>query len=380
MIFEAFTKMLYNTDNTDIQINCPDNIAWYGMRHFELFYRLLLILSFCACHKSAPPQENTISGTTMGTTYQVKIARELLSAGDLMILRQKIDSVLIEVNRQMSAFDPQSELSRFNARKDTLPFTVSVPLHDVVQMALEVHQQSRGYFDITVAPLVDLWGFGKKDHRSEPPSEQQVAAVLKRVGSAHLMTTDSTHLRKTVPELELDLSAIAKGYGVDVVAGLLDSLQYNNYLVEIGGEIVARGLNAKVELWKIAVEKPQFAALPGEQVLGILALSNAAVATSGDYRNYFEYQGRKYSHTIDPFTGYPVRHNLASVTVIAANCTRADALATAVMAMGPEQGLPWIENMSAVEALLILRLPDGKYKEFQTAGFGKYLTAEIKHE
>ncbi len=254
-----------------------------------------------------------------------------------------------------------------------------VPLHDVVQVALDVHKQSRGYFDITVAPLVDLWGFGKKDPRSEPPTDQQVNAVLKRVGSGHLMITDETHLRKTVPGLELDLGAIGQGYGVDIVAGLLDSLKYKNYLVEIGGEIMARGLNARGELWKIAVEQPQFSSLPGEQVLGILALSSVAVSTSGDYRSYFEYQGRKYSHTIDPFTGNPVRHGLASVTVIAANCTRADALATAVMAMGPEQGLSWIENMSAVEALLIVRLQDGKYKEFQTTGFGKYLS-EIKHE
>jgi thiamine biosynthesis lipoprotein len=352
------------------------------MKHFELSSGLLLILGLCicACHRTSSLPENTISGTTMGTTYQVKIVRNFLTAGDLTALRQKIDSVLIEVNRQMSAFDPQSELSKFNARNDTLPFAVSLPLHAVVQMALEVHKQSRGYFDITVAPLVDLWGFGKKDRRSEPPTEQQVTAVRKRVGSAHLMIIDSTHLRKTIPELELDLSAIAKGYGVDVVAELLDSLKYKDYLVEIGGEIVARGLNAKNELWKIAVDQPQFASSPGEQVMGILALSNVGVATSGDYRNYFEYQGRKYSHTIDPFTGYPVRHELASVTVIAGNCTRADALATAVMAMGPEQGIPWIENMSAVEALLILRLQDGKYKKFQTTGFGKYLVAENRHE
>jgi thiamine biosynthesis lipoprotein len=352
------------------------------MKSFERLSCWLLILSFssCACHRAAPPQENTISGTTMSTTYQVKIARDFLAARDLPVVKEKIDSALIAVNRQMSAFDPQSEISRFNACNDTLPFTVSVPLHDVVQVALEVYRQSSGYFDITVAPLVDLWGFGKMNRRSEPPGEQQIARVRKHVGSAHLIIADSTHLRKTIPELELDLSAIAKGYGVDVVAELLDSLRYKNFLVEIGGEIVARGLNAKNELWKIAVEQPQFASLPGEQVMSILALSNVGVATSGDYRNYFEYQGRKYSHTIDPFTGYPVRHDLASVTVIAGNCTRADALATAVMAMGPQQGLPWIENMSAVEALLIVRLPDGKYKEFQTAGFNKYLTVKDKHE
>ncbi len=346
------------------------------MKYFEIFSGLLLILSLMACHQSSPQQENTILGLTMGTTYQVKIARDFIAENDLAVLKQKIDTALIIINQQMSVFDPQSEISRFNAYNDTLPFPVSVPLHDVVQMALQVYKQSHGYFDVTVAPLVDLWGFGKKEYRNEPPTEQQIATIRKRIGSAHLIVVDSTHLQKTVPELELNLSAIAKGYGVDVIAELLDSLKYKNYLVEIGGEIMTRGFKAKDELWHIAVEQPQFASLPGENVMGILALKDVAVATSGDYRNYFEFQGRKYSHTIDPFTGYPVRHDLASVTIIAGNCTRADALATAVMAMGAEKGFPWIESVSAVEALLIVRLPDGKYKEFQTAGFGKYLSGK----
>jgi thiamine biosynthesis lipoprotein len=187
---------------------------------------------------------------------------------------------------------------------------------------------------------------------------------------------DSLHLKKDIPELELDLGAIAKGYGVDAVAGFLVRAGYKNFLVEIGGEVVARGVNAQNELWKVGIDRPQFSTLPGEEIEGILGLNNMAVATSGDYRNYFEFQGRQYSHTIDPFTGYPVTHQLASVTIIAANCTWADGLATAVMAMGREKGFAWIESMEHVEALLIERSESGEYREYQTSDFSKYLLKE----
>jgi thiamine biosynthesis lipoprotein len=349
------------------------------IKYYNCFSGLFILLNIWGCHESGQQRENTILGLTMGTTYRIKIARESMAERDLTALKQKIDSVLVEVNRQMSAFDPQSELSSFNASNDTTPFPVSDPLRYVIQIALEVNKQSNGYFDVTVAPLVNLWGFGKKGSRSDPPSPQQVETVRKRTGSVHLKVVDGMYLKKTIPELELDLSAIAKGYGVDAVAGLLDSLGYKNYLVEIGGEIVVRGVKTDAGLWKVAIDRPQYASLPGDAVMEILALKDVAVATSGDYRNYFEYRGRKYSHTIDPFTGFPVQHDLASVTIIAGKCTRADALATAVMAMGAEKGLPWIESLSAVEALLIIRLPDGKYQEKQTPGFGKYLT-EQQHE
>jgi thiamine biosynthesis lipoprotein len=343
------------------------------MRNSKFFLGLLLFLNLAACQKFQRSQEHTILGTTMGTSYQIKIARVSIPEKNLIMLKQQIDSVLLTVNQQMSTYDPQSEISRFNAWTDTTSFFISEPLRYVVRTALEVNKESHGYFDITVAPLVDLWGFGKMKRAGIPPEQRQIETVRKRTGAQHLIMLDDRHLRKTIPDLELDLSAIAKGYGVDRVAELLDSLGYKNYLVEIGGELVGKGLNNKGELWKVAVDRPRFASLPGEQIIETLALPDVAVATSGDYRNYFEYRGRRYSHTIDPFTGYPVQHNLASATVIAMNCTRADALATAVMAMGPEKGLTWIENYPDVEALLIVRLADNKFEEFQTTGFVKYL-------
>ena len=346
------------------------------IRIFRFFLCLCLLLPLLACRSSQPWQGNTILGRTMGTTYQIKIARVALSEKNLIEIKQQIDSVLLIINKQMSTYDPQSELSLFNAWTDTSSFLVSEPLVTVIQMALKVNLESHGYFDVTVAPLVDLWGFGKKSRELIPPSKLQVEEIRKRIGSKYLVIVDHTHLQKTRPSLEVDLSAIAKGYGVDKVAELLDSLGYKNYLVEIGGELVSRGLNNNGQSWKIAIDRPQFASLPGEDIIEKLSLPDAAVATSGDYRNYFEYKGHKYSHTIDPFTGFPVQHNLASVTVIAGNCTRADALATAVMAMGKEKGLNWIENIPAAEALLIVRLPNGMYEEYQTSGFGKYLIKE----
>lgn len=339
-------------------------------------FLLILIFFLSTCRTSKQSMENRMVGKTMGTRYQVKISQLHISDENLNLLKHKIDSVLIDVNHQMSTYDPKSEISQFNDFADTSVFRVSASFGYVVQRAMEINRQSEGYFDITVAPLVDLWGFGKKGHILQPPVEEKVRSLRKKVGSGHLTIVDSTHLKKDIPELELDLGAIAKGYGVDAVARYLLSAGYDNFLVEIGGEVVARGVNARNELWKVGIDRPQFSALPGEDIQGILKLKDIAVATSGDYRNYFEHQGKQFSHTIDPFTGYPVTHDLASVTIIADNCTWADGLATAVMAMGREKGLPWIEAIPRVEALLIVRREAGIYREFQTEGFGNFIVEE----
>jgi thiamine biosynthesis lipoprotein len=172
----------------------------------------------------------------------------------------------------------------------------------------------------------------------------------------------------------LDLSAIAKGYGVDVVARILIHERFKNFMVEIGGEVYAQGDKTGGDYWKIGIDAPNLHSLPGQNIQAILSLKDIAVATSGDYRNYFEYEGKIFSHTIDPTTGFPVTHNLASATVIAENCMNADALATAIMVMGREAGMRYIETIENVEAFFIVRKNTESYETYQSSGFGKYLT------
>jgi thiamine biosynthesis lipoprotein len=332
---------------------------------------ILLLFYLSDCETSQPI--SGWSGMTMGTTYQVKIARASISKTRLESLRAKVDSALTEVNRQMSTYDPGSEISRFNKFTDTTRFEVSAEFVEVVNEALKVYESSDNDFDITVAPLVNLWGFGSRGNRIAPPTKKEIDNSLKYIGSDNLRIDGITGLKKKIPELQLDLSAIAKGYGVDVVAKVLIRERYDNIMIEIGGEVYARGDKANGDFWKIGIDSPNLNSLPGQKIQAILSLKNIAVATSGDYRNYFEYGGKIFSHTINPKSGFPVTHNLASVTVVAQNCMEADALATALMVMGKEKGVRYIETIKNVEAFFIVRKTKDSYETFQSSGFAKYL-------
>jgi thiamine biosynthesis lipoprotein len=332
----------------------------------------LLLFYLFGCDSSG--QLSGWSGMTMGTTYQVKIAQASISDNKLEILKTKVDSALTEVNRQMSTYDPGSEISRFNKLRDTTIVEVSTEFIEVVKEALKVYESSEKAFDITVAPLVNLWGFGIKEHRITPPTKEEISSALKNIGSNQLIRVGDTGLKKAIPKLQLDLSAIAKGYGVDVVARILIHERFKNFMVEIGGEVYAQGDKTGGDYWKIGIDAPNLHSLPGQNIQAILSLKDIAVATSGDYRNYFEYEGKIFSHTIDPTTGFPVTHNLASATVIAENCMNADALATAIMVMGREAGMRYIETIENVEAFFIVRKNTESYETYQSSGFGKYLT------
>jgi thiamine biosynthesis lipoprotein len=310
---------------------------------------------------------------TMGTTYQVKLAQVSLSHKELETLRAKVDSALTEVNRQMSTYDPESEISQFNNFRDTTTFEVSPEFVRVVEEALKVYESSDEAFDITVAPLVNLWGFGSKGNRITPPNKKEINAILKKIGSSQLEIDSNTKIKKRIPELQLDLSAIAKGYGVDVVTQVLSHEQVENFMVEIGGEVYAQGLKANGVYWRIGIDTPNLHSMPGQNIQEILSLKDVAIATSGDYRNFFEYEGKIFSHTINPKSGFPVKHNLASVTIVARNCMKADALATAIMVMGKEKGFRYIETIPNAEAFFIVRKTKDSYETFQSSGFGKYI-------
>jgi thiamine biosynthesis lipoprotein len=267
----------------------------------------------------------------MGTAYMVKIfdpPAELDADWE-----QRVDAELRRVNDQMSTYLESSELSRFNASASTDWFGVSEETAMVVAKSLEIHRLSGGAFDVTVAPLVNVWSFGPGKRSLTPPDDATIESLRTKIGSVDLAARlDPPAIRKSRPELTIDLSAIAKGHGVDRVVALLNRLGAANVFVEIGGEVRVTGDKAG-RPWTVGIQKPDVA---GEVVAVAYPLRDRAVATSGDYRNFFEFDGKRYSHTIDPRTGRPVDHNVASVSVLADDCMTADAWATAFNVLGTD--------------------------------------------
>ena len=334
---------------------------------------ILLLFCFLACGTAEHDAQYEWSGLTMGTSYQVKVTGIHIDKDKKHIIATQIDSSLKSVNAQMSTYDPMSEISLFNKNLQTVPVKISQPFYKVLETAMDISHQSGGAFDITVGPLVNLWGFGPGKVDKKMPVDTEIKKALSVIGFQNLVLSDGEYISKTIPNVQIDLSAIAKGYGVDVIADLMENYNFKNYMVEVGGEVRVKGVNASNECWKIGIDKPKHASIPGQQLQEILCLNDVAVATSGDYRNYFFNNGKYYSHTIDPVSGYPVNHNLASVTIITLSCMLADGLATATMVLGPEKGLEWIEGMTNVEAMLIERIDENNFDVKYTKGFKKYL-------
>ncbi|MGK0499977.1 MAG: thiamine biosynthesis lipoprotein [Oceanicoccus sp.] len=294
-----------------------------------------------------------LSGSTMGTTYHVTILSEDTSSEGQQQLQKVIDQQLQLINQQMSTYISDSELSRLNGAIVGEAMPVSVNLFDVLILSLELGWLSNGAFDITVGPLVNLWGFGPSS--LEQPNKIPTASNIERELAAVDFQAIVFDLEgRTVTKrksVKIDLSAIAKGYAVDKIAELLKYAGYQDFMVEVGGELSLQGNSPRARPWLIAIEVPEAASIG--QVQQALSLSNVSLATSGNYRNYFEHDGKRYSHTIDPRSGYPISHNLASVTVVAENAAYADGLATAITVMGPEQGLQLAQQQGLAVYLLV---------------------------
>ena len=271
----------------------------------------------------------------MGTTYTVKMVAPPAGV-EAHDVRAAVDEVLGHIDREMSTYRDDSAISRFNLSRDTRWIDVPADLAAVVQAALQVSADSRGAFDVTVAPLVQAWGFGPAATPAWSPDEGALAAVRAATGYRKLhVRTDPPALRKESPHLAVDLNGIAPGFAVDVLAERFSSMGAVNFMIELGGEVRARGRNAKGEAWRVAVERPDGGA---PTPYAIVALDDMATTTSGEYRHYYIRDGRRYSHTIDPRTGWPISHELASVVVIGADAMHADAWATAYNVLGPEEG------------------------------------------
>lgn len=314
---------------------------------------------------SFSPELTSFSGPTMGTTYTVKYITTA-DAPSRDELKSSVDDVLIHVNKLMSTYDPNSELSQFNKMPAQSTVKVTKDLAYVVDEALKISRITNGKYDITVGPLVNLWGFGPGKHRDEVPSDEEIAEAQQLVGYSHLRL-DGEELTKST-NVYVDLSSIAKGFGVDEVARVLSENGINNFLVEVGGEIRASGTKLANEPWQIGVESPAGGHNIAQRVI---EADNVAIATSGDYRNYFEKNGVRYSHTIDPTTGKPITHRLVSVTVIDSNTTRADGLATAITVLGPEAGLEFAEQHDIAAYMLIKE--DFGFAEQYSAAFAPYI-------
>ncbi|MEE4146973.1 MAG: FAD:protein FMN transferase [Halieaceae bacterium] len=318
-----------------------------------------------ACSQRLQPIR--LAGETMGTSWHVTVIPGPDSpAPDA--LQQGIESVLEAVNLSMSTYRQDSEISRFNALPTDEWFDISPDFYTVLSAAMAIGWQSDGAYDVTVAPLVDLWGFGPAGPVAEPPSDDAVTEVLETVGQDHLrLDGDAGRLLKRSP-VSLDFSSIAKGFAVDRVAQWLSGQGLANYLVEVGGEMRLAGVSGRGDPWRIAIERPDSADRAAETAIRV---SDVGVATSGDYRNFFELDGKRYSHSIDPRRGYPVAHDLVSVTVVHPSAMVADGWATALVVLGYEDAMAVAQKQGL--AVYFIRRDGEAFNASHTPAFSRYL-------
>ncbi|MGB2271631.1 MAG: FAD:protein FMN transferase [Pseudomonadales bacterium] len=310
-----------------------------------LFLASLFLLLGCDSQRSAEDlyAAHRWSGETMGTYYRITIVEDADAQDgiDLTLVKQRVEQQLNEIIASMSTYEVDSEISQFNRLQPNQCLPVSQSLLDVVTLSLEINAKSLGAFNPLVAPLVERWGFGSSSADFVYPDNNEITRLLARADMSALSINDAAQSLCKSSDIALDLSAIAKGYAVDRIADQLAALSATNYLVDVGGELIVAGHNPKGEAWRLAIERPVFRLGEIEQLVG---LTDVAIATSGDYRNFFEFQGKRYSHTIDVRTGYPVQHNLASVSVIADTAAEADAWATALTVLGEKQARQLVDE------------------------------------
>ena len=330
---------------------------------------LVLTLPLGACGKKTSEQ-TVLQGETMGTTYTVKyLSDDLPNPPAPEAVKKQIDGALEEVNRQMSTYREDSEISRFNQMRETRkPMPVSADFAAVTAEALRLNRLTQGALDVTVGPLVNLWGFGPNKEITREPTQAEIDKAAAQTGTDKIILTQNgkqATLTKTQPEAYLDLSSIAKGFGVDKVAGELEKLGIQNYLVEIGGELHGKGRNAQGEPWRIGIEQPNIVQGGNTQI--VVPLDNRSLATSGDYRIFHvDPQGRRLSHIIDPKTRRPLSHRLASISVVADNATTADGLSTGLFVLGETEALKLAEQQN-LAVFLIIRDQNGYHTEMSGA-------------
>ncbi|QSX29136.1 FAD:protein FMN transferase [Shewanella cyperi] len=339
------------------------------MKKTLLNWLALVGLAFFISACAKEPELISLAGNTMGTTYHIKLVPNAkVPKADK--LQAEIDTALELVNDQMSTYRPKSELSQFNQLPLEQSIEVSADTIKVVREGMRLYQVTGGALDITLGPLVNLWGFGPDKRPTHVPTPAEIEAAKARTGIDQL-SIEGNRLSKHNAMLYVDLSSIAKGFGVDKIAHVLDGYGVSGYLVEIGGELSVKGTKADGSAWRVAVEKPTS---EGRAISQVIAPGTMAMATSGDYRNYYEEEGQRFTHLIDPRSGYPIKHKLASVTVMHKDCMTADGFATAMMVLGTEASLE-LAKREQLAIMLIEKQGEG-FKVFYSDAFKPYLIGE----
>ncbi|MFH2059345.1 MAG: FAD:protein FMN transferase, partial [Pseudomonadota bacterium] len=300
-------------------------------------------------------RENTISGKTMGTFYKIKYISDLHTSQGLW--KQKVDTRLKEINKHLSMYDPKSELSVFNQEIIGKPVSISSDFFTMIQEGERLYQLTNGAWDGTIKPLVDLWGFGTQKKAMMIPKQETIQSALSQTGFNHIQINGPRSITKQ-NFITLDFGSIAKGYGVDAIAKLFVTSGIHNVLVEIGGELFASGKNKNNELWSVGISRPD-KVFARQTLFKIIQLDNQAIATSGNYRNFYEIDNKTYSHIIDPKTGFPVKNKIVSASVISKDCTFADGLATALMVMDVEKGIELVNTLDGTECLIVQKIEPG---------------------
>ncbi len=324
---------------------------------------IILLISPAGCGFK---KETIYSGKTMGTAYRIKIVTWFFHTPKN--LHNKIKTSFKEINACMSTFDKTSEISRFNAHRARTPVEVSPDFMDVVKTAKKIYTLTDGAWDGTINPVVNLWGFGGDNRQKQVPGKEEIEKLLPHTGFHHIKIIERKSIQKTNPRVSLDLASIAKGYAVDRIARLISDAEIENYIVEIGGEVYASGVRKDGKKWRVGVNLPE-KGIAFDAIYKIVSLQAMALATSGDYRNFFEVGHKRYTHVIDPKTGIPVDNGVVSASVLAPTCAFADGLATALMVMGHEKGLALVNSLDRVECLIIVKGRDNKLIDFASDGF-----------
>ena len=332
-----------------------------------LFLALILVLIAGGLIRRNQQQiKSEFYGSCMGTTYSVKIS-DPLTLRKSEQLKKAIESSLTHIDKLMSTWTPDSEISQFNDTS-SLHFSASAPFFEVTQAALSWAQSSEGAYDPTIKPLLDLWGFGTSGER-QIPAPSEIEQILKNIGSHQIATHEHTRIiEKLNPGITLDLSGVAKGYSVDQIAALLNREELANWFIEVGGEVRVQGLNFYGDPWRIGIEKPN-STLFASNIQGIVSPPQGSIATSGNYRNFLNTNGVYYSHIIDPKTGNALEGALFGVSVYAQDCMSADAVATALNVMGVRNGLEWVEQINNMEAHFIVQVSENECRDFFSSGY-----------
>ena len=330
---------------------------------------LLLIVLTSSCSDDGAPLE--LTGKTMGTTYRILIAGPAKSSS-LTETHEQIERKLIQINALMSTYDSESEISRFNRTRPGAPFSLHADTAEVLAFSLALADKTGGAFDPTIGPLVELWGFGRATSTDQAPPDDRIQVVKQQIGYQSLQLDTDAPAVKTPIGRQLDFSATAKGFAVDALAAILVQQGHSNFLVEIGGELFSKGEKRPGQPWRVAIEMPSNAS---RAIYRAFPLIDSAIATSGYYRNYFESNGQRFSHTIDPRTGYPITHATTSVTVVASTTLEADGWATALNVLGPVAGMQLAADQNLAVVMLVFE--KNELKALESAAFKDYLAQSL---